>query len=228
MNEVNFLPQRYIERRARRLQHYRQGLLMAVAVAMLIGWGLVQYQRTDAVRRYADHLDVQVDTAERQLEQVTRLRKEHKALVHQIHLRYELAMPVEHTQVLALISDRMPKDLGLLSVEMTTHRPKPLTREQIEADQDKKHRRKKLIKAPVSPRDEIDIQLRGVAPEDAVLTDFVERIEASGLFSNVRIHSSLPGEFGDLKVREFSLSLRVPLNRRIEPTVRRGEVADAR
>jgi hypothetical protein len=62
-----------------------------------------------------------------------------------------------------------------------------------------------------------DIQVEGRAPSNVEIADFVAALAESGLFGNVKMVQSRQIEQGRLLVREFRLTMRVPLDVDYQP-----------
>lgn len=219
MNAVNFLPPAFLQKQARRRRVVRQSLLVAGMVGVLVAWGVVQMSQTHRLNQYVTTLEDEVGAAQRQKSEITKLRAEHALLIHQVKVQRELAQPVNHTQIIALMADVIDPTLGVTELMMTTHRPKPQAQSEASRKVDKKK------KNPRVELDWIEIEFEGIAPNDIAIANVVATLSENPMFNGVQMHYTRQVERDGVIGRRFRLSTRVRLNRDFVPTIK--GVADA-
>lgn len=217
MNDINFLPASYLRRQSIRRRRVRQLALSAAMVGVLIGWWLTQQGQVVALERYATALEAEAAAAVEHRSELVRLREEHKVLMNQVKVRRELAQPLNHTQVIAMIGELMPETVMVTELDMTTHRPPPRTLEDA-TKTGRKAKRKSSEPEPIV--DEIRLQIDALAPDDLAVAEVVAAISEHPLFESVRMESSREVERYGVIGRKFRLSAVVPLNRVfLEPSI---------
>lgn len=224
---INFLPADYVQQRTRRYRLYRRSILLVLAVACLCGWWYTQNHRTQALRDYAAFMEEQVEDARTQIDQMKTLQQELRTLNKQQRIHDELALPVSHTQIMATISELMPDTVGLVNMEMTTHRPAPTGKENDASPGRRGTRQASSGTSASAERNELEIRLRGVAPDDMAVANFAAALNDHTLFSAVTIHASRSTQYRDMYARDFQLSLVIRLDRNLQIMPAGGEVAHA-
>lgn len=217
-NDINFLPEsyRYRVRRSRNRVRILVGALLVTGC--LVAWWYSQRSDIREAREYAITVEQQLDAAQQQASELGRLRARYISLTRQAGVRTELAQPVQHTQVLAVIAQLLPPSVGLVEIEIAADRPEP-----PKADQptDNGKNKEKL------QRELLEVDLRGMAASDEDVNDTLARLSDHPVFENVTLSYSRDETRGSLLGREFAISLQIDLQRRYVPE-RTEEVADAR
>lgn len=219
MHQVNFLPMSYRRRDARRRRAWRQGVLIALLGLCLLGWWGVQTRQTGALRREANELMQQVETAQGRTAEVARLRAERQRLIQQVEIQRELAQPLRHTQVLAALGELLPPSVAVTHLAMHTQRPAPLPPPPRKKDDEKDKSTKKLPEPAPAPRGEhrLNLDLAGIAPDDLTVANVLTALKLHPVFSDVKMHYSRNIELEGVHGRQFRLELAVDLDRRFEP-----------
>lgn len=217
MNTINFLPASYLRKQSKRRRRVRQFALSAAMVGVLVGWWLTQQGRVVVLDRYATQLEVEAAAAVEHRGELVRLREEYKLLMNQVKVRRELAQPLNHTQIIAVLGEVMPATVMVTELDMTTHRPPPRKVEDA-TKASRKSKRKSAKDEPVI--DEIRLRFDALAPDDLAVAEVVAAISEHPLFESVRMESSREVERYGVIGRKFRLSAVVPLNRVfLEPAV---------
>lgn len=216
MNEINFLPQAFMNQRARKRRVYRQVMLVLIAAAALTAWFLVERHQIATLRGQTEVLEANAAAAEGHSSESARLRNRVAELSRQIDAARQLACPVSCTQVVATIGRLTPQAVSvrLLRVrqDQIKVQPPPSTPARSAAG-------KKPVKTePPQPLTVLRVELEAVAPSDEQIADFVGRLAEHPLFDNVKLHYTRSTRVGDYGVRQFSIEMAVSLDRQYLPT----------
>jgi Tfp pilus assembly protein PilN len=217
-NDINFLPDSY-RYRVRRSRNRVRILVGAVLLTgCLIAWSFSQRSDIRESREYANTVEQQVLAAQQQASEIGRLRARYISLTRQAGVRTELAQPVRHTQVLAVIAQLLPPSVGLVEVEIKAERPEPQKADEKASSKNKKDEK--------PPQEFLEVDLRGMAASDEDVNDTLGRLSDHRLFEHVTLSYSRDETRNGLVGREFAISMEIDLKRRYVPK-RTEEVADA-
>jgi Tfp pilus assembly protein PilN len=220
-DRINFLPQWYADQQRRRRMIERQAALGVLLVAGMVAlWVLTDRQRDD-LRLHRDSLATQVLAAETQLTEVAKLQKAEQALSTQLRVFDQLARPITFHQVGSALGTLTPESVFLSRLEAKTS-----TIQQRVAI----HPAPDEVGAPTSKiinKEVILITLRGSAPSNVEIANYVGRLAGSNLFRNVKMMNSRQVIVEDAVTRQFEIQMQIPLDReyRVEAGVQ--EVAHA-
>ncbi len=216
MNEINFLPQSYLRQRARRRRSLLQSAAMALAVLTgLAFWGQ-QVKQTGDLRAGVEAIEAEARAVKREQTESARLIGEYKALLHQTRVQRELAQPVTQTQVLAVLGQVLPRGVSLARVDLSAVRPTPAA---IDAATKPKAKSKKSKGARDEPRQPqyLNVTVEGLAPDDLTVANVIGLLSEHGLFSEVRLKHSRGVVARGVALRGFEMTMRVDLERDIQP-----------
>ncbi len=226
MNHVNFLPETFIRKRTQRVRVMRQALLVAVVAGGLLAWGVALRGQVASKSYHAKSLEEQVVSARNMKTAMNRLRDEQKQLNHQVKVQRQLSQPVNHTQIIATISQLIPAQIAVTELMMTTTRPAP----QQAVPQDSIKSRKRQQRETVIQRtaeNVIAIELQALAPDGESVANLVQTFSEHPLFTDVQIRHTRSVVVRRVVAREFRLELKVDLDRRFLDPEEGREVAGA-
>lgn len=224
MNDINFLPATYMRQQALRKRGTLRLTLLAAALVCLGVWWVVQHEQTAATRRRVEAVEARAEEAKQKLTELQRLRKEHASLVKQVALREELGQPVNHTQVLGVLGRVLPSSVALVEIKMQTVRSEPTPQADPAKAKDGAAKPGKKAKAG---KDEIRIELVGLAPDDRTVASLLGALNEYPLFRDAMLRHSRATEVGGRALRNFRLTLRVDLGVEYKPSTAAGEIAHA-
>ncbi|MCC7191402.1 MAG: hypothetical protein IT444_01360 [Phycisphaeraceae bacterium] len=207
MNEINFLPQVFIEQQTRHHRVHRELVWVAVTLLAIVGWYASSRGSLDSLESYANALRDEADAVRDQVSEMEKLRIQQKSLLHQVKIQRELTQPINTTSVLATVAKLMSPSMALTSLELQGTRPVPAPAPP------------KLKEGEVAPppkpaqRQILRLEFIGLAPSDVEIANFVGRLSDHQLFSNVKMIYSRATVVTELQAREFRIELEVPLDR---------------
>lgn len=204
MNEVNFIPASYLQRQRNRRSGFRQAGLVVVLAVLLSMWYAASSRSLGELRQLAESVERDVASAQSRVNEISRLREEEHALQRQARTRTELSPTINTVDVIGTIVQAIPPSLALRDLKLSSTRPTPPAKVEGAASST-------LSKpAQVEP---MKLTLVGLAPADVEVADFIGRLSASPIFTNVKMVYARPVQAEDLHAREFQIELEVPLDR---------------
>ena len=230
MNQIDFLPESFRRRQRRRGRLIRQIVAVFAVAAVLAGTAVLMRGHSRGLQATAQRLEDTVDTERGSLGMLAMLQRERDQLEKQVELQRELTPEVSYSQVLAALTRSLPPGVAIRELTLRTVYPKP---EPIETDAEREARlaksnrqRTQKIPATVEPY-LIGIEFRGVSPTDMAVATLIATLDDDPLFSRVTMRSSRGVERQNLRLREFTLTATVDLDRHFEWTPPIQELADA-
>ena len=226
MNQVDFLPAQYHRVRKLRGKMLRRLMLLAVITGgfVVAGGGLKAHSLQQ--KRFAERLEDTVRTESGTLGLLSDLDHRRQQLLQQLELKQELSQPVAYHVVVATLAESMPKDVAAVQLTLTSVRPEPKTRAQL--DEEAKEELAPIKKpAKVEPY-LIGVELEALAPDDLAVASLISKLDQHPLFSRVTLRSSRAVETRGLLARRFRLTATVDLDREFRWTEHPMEVADVR
>jgi Tfp pilus assembly protein PilN len=175
-NELSFLPEDYLERKARRRANLLCGAL-SVIVMGTIGSAFAACERSmRSLDTAAAEVDRQYDEAGARIAQVEKLHAAQKQLVQHAELAATLVERVPRTNILAELTNALPTGTSLLEFYMESNARPAAPSQNGEA--------KKADERPV-----LDVKMRiaGIADNDVQVAQFINKLNHSNLFKDVNL-----------------------------------------
>ncbi len=207
MINVDFLPQTFVAEQLRRQRAWRQGALIAMVAAGMVGWFFLARVHLRERAVYARAVQEELNANRNRVTEMSKLQGQRVLLLHQVKVQRELAQPVNHTTVLATLGSLMPESLAMTGMTVKTLRPTPAAA--TTGPQPSPGTKKPAVSEP----DLIRLEVRGLSPSDVEVANFVGRLTEVELFSNVKMHYSRAATVRGYSVREFAVELEVALDR---------------
>ncbi len=223
MNHIDFLPASYHEQLAQHGIVYRRWVLLSVTAVFLIGWGVMRHNQTADLRHSAQLLRSQVQDAQRQQSEMAKLQQDYASLGYQLKIQRQLDQPVALSQSVSTLGQLLPDSTGLTWIQVKTFRPPP--KPLVDPDE-KPNKRRKAKKDQEPIKDHLEIEVKGIAPDDVIVAHLVNSMSDHRLFEQVKMHFSRAGEHNGLLGRRFHVGAQVPLDRRYVRTQQSAEVPD--
>jgi Tfp pilus assembly protein PilN len=223
--EIDFTPQWYRTAQARRRIAARQGLVVLLFAAAVAGFVNRTWQERDSFAAYHKSLEVEIASTQRQVTEVAKLQKLRQDLTRKLQIHRELHQPITYSQITGTLASIMPEAVAMRSIEIrndeSTTTVNVPAREGDAASGKTSSRGSRTVTRPI-----IALDVEGVAPSDVEIANFIGAAAGHGLFDGVKMVFSRQAVRGDIVVREFRISMEVPLDCRFEPA-KAGEVAGA-
>jgi Tfp pilus assembly protein PilN len=188
-NQLSFLPDDYLERKARRRANVlcALGAIFVLGVAGTVFW--YTEKLTAAVEKRFTEVDKQYNEAAKRIDKVNQMRSQQQQVVRRAELAASLVEKVPRSNVLAEFTNSLPQGLSLLSLNIESHEkvsntPIPMTA--FEAKRAALEGRN--AGAPVTAKVyDVYIKIEGVASTDVQVAQFIARLNRSPLFKDVNL-----------------------------------------
>ena len=173
-NELSFLPEDFLERKARRRANFLCGAL-SVIVMGTVGMAFAVSERAmHGLDEAAVAIDRQYADAGIQIAQVEKLHAAQKQLVNHAELAATLVERVPRTNILAELTNALPAGTSLIDFYLETAQKSaaPATNGEV-------------MKAGEQPAPDVKIKLTGMADNDVQVAQFIGKLNQSKLFKDV-------------------------------------------
>ncbi|MCS7032631.1 MAG: PilN domain-containing protein [Phycisphaerae bacterium] len=209
-NQLSFLPEDYLERKAQR----RSNLICAglfVVVMVAIGAAFTISER--AVRQIeAEHAAVEREYAEaaRRIQQVQRMQEKQRQMAQQAELTASLLEKVPRTFLLAELTNALPAGVSLIDFTLESKRrivappPAKTAFEQRRARREEEKKEDPGLQPRVY---DVNMKLTGMAETDVQVAQYISRLNRSPLFRDVNLIISDQFERDGRTLRKFQIEL---------------------
>lgn len=204
-DQINFLPEWYIQAQRQRAARRRQIVLIAMMMAGMACLWMLTNRRSHAMEDYLASLKSQITAANGQITEVGKLQEERKRLSRQVRIYRQIAQPITYSQITGTLAEHTPAAISLS--ELFAHTEIVEEARGSETPHTKGRAKPRTVRYPV-----VVVEAQGSAPSNVDIANFVGRLAGSGLFRNVQMINSREGEVGKLSVRRFKVTMQVPLN----------------
>ncbi len=221
MTDINFLPQSFRQRQARRRRIVRETVLVILATAVLLAAGSVRQRRLSERAGYVQEKQAEAAAVAQQVQERARLTGELARLHEQQALQQRLSMPLTYTNVLAALAQIMPTSIALTDLTMDCPAPAPTRQTKASARSEVSTPNKKAA-APTEPLRELSLKMTGLGPSDVEVANFVGRLSDHQLFRDVKLSYTRETRVNGVVARQFRLEMTVPLEQVAAPAAAGG------
>lgn len=204
-NELSFLPDDYLERKARRRANALcAGLSIVVMGAIAAAFWLTERTMREVETRAAA-VDRTYSEAAKSIEQVKRMKEQHEKVVHHAELVSSLVERVPRSNLLAEFTNSLPEGTSLLDLAMESRlraapppAAAPAGRAKLPAGA-----------TPVTPALQYDvyIKLTGVADTDVQVAGFMTKLTHCDLLTDVNLVISDVLKQDNRTLRRFQIEM---------------------
>ncbi len=211
--QINLMPESYRERLGNsrlRQQHTNYGLIAAVIIGVLVVHSRFGVGRMNAL---AKELTGKVAELEAVRAESLDLNRKADVLAKNLESYYRLALPIEITDVLGLISQEMPEGLYVTDFNMGVSQRS----ESMSAMEELRQRVNRSKSRKVDDRRQVrylSIDLTGLGMDGVKVADFIGRLESQPAFGRVQLDFDRTKSVGGLTVREFRVRFEIDLENR--------------
>jgi hypothetical protein len=203
MNQINFLPDSYIEQ-AQLARRRPVNLIAVVLTAAALGGAWLLGDRSEALAHRAEQLQGQVAELESAKQQARAIERQIADTRARHAIVREINPPVTTAQVLATLARLAPEPVKLTNLQLVAHRADPAPVPTGDGNPP----------APAEARSNwLEVSIMGVAPDQATVVDLTEALTDHPLFTKVRPRSSGVTTAGPYQAREFLIVARIDLDR---------------
>lgn len=188
-NQLSFLPDDYLERKARRRANILCGVLAVIVLGVIVSAFQYQEKITKAVDAKDRTVDQQYTEAARKIEKVNQMRAQQQQVVRRAELAASLVEKVPRSNVLAEFTNSLPPGLSLLSMAMESkERPGAAPPAMTAFEQKRAALEGRTASAVIAPKTyDVYIKLEGISLTDVQVGDFMEKLKRSPLFRDVNL-----------------------------------------
>lgn len=218
-NQLSFLPDDYLERKARRRTNVIcAGLFLICAGAIVTAIIFTERKLSEARLRNAE-VSTQYGDAARPIRQFQQLQEKQRTMAHQAELTASLLERVPRSYLLAELTNAMPAGVSLLDIDLDSRiRVTPAPVAQTAFDK-KRAELNKAQTAPVAQPRVYDVSLKvvGIATTDVQVSQFITRLNQSKLLRDVNLVVSDEYLFNKDKLRKFEIDMVLNPNAEVQP-----------
>ena len=215
MPHDSFLPTEYVEhRRDRRTSFLALGLFLVVVASVGAAF-LYRQSMLDGVLDRRDRVLERYAEASEQVAAITRLQTARDEMIWRARLAAALVERVPRSILLADLIECMPEGLGLVEFDLDSTVIRSAPAQQKTTGQHRNGRRATRSGAPAAddtktitvPKHVVRLRLKGLAPTDLQVSQFLSALNANPLLQNVRLESTKEDLVDDVVTRRFEITL---------------------
>jgi Tfp pilus assembly protein PilN len=221
-NQLSFLPEDFLERKARRRANILCGLLSVIVIGAIGSAFIISERSMRGVEAQFAEVDARYSKASQQIEAVQRMHTKQRQIVQHAELAAALVERVPRSNVLAEFTNNLPPGVSLLELWMES-KPRQAAGPAPGAssfDQKRAALEAAKGKPEVQPLDAY-IKITGLADNEGQVSQFMSRLNASKLMTDVNLLTIEPFAQDKATMKKFQIEMR--LNPDAE--VREGQAA---
>ncbi|MFA9476907.1 PilN domain-containing protein [Phycisphaerales bacterium AB-hyl4] len=214
MDNMSFLPEDYLERRAARRTNILCLTLFGIVMVGLVGAYVVSGRHDAEVRELHRQVNLEFEEAARRIEQLEQLQQQKKQMIHKAQVTGVLLERVPRSLLMAELINHMPATLSLTEMDLETRELRTTTRPRtaIEREQQRLASRSKandMFSQIEVPETEMTVNLVGVAPTDVEVARFMTALGRHNMFYDVNLLFSEQTTISEQRMRQFRIELKV-------------------
>jgi Tfp pilus assembly protein PilN len=187
-NQLSFLPDDYLDRKARR----RANVLCALGALVVLGIAVTVFWYTEkmsaAVEKRFAEVDKQYGDAAARIEKVNQMRSQQQQVVRRAELAASLVEKIPRSNVLAEFTNSLPQGLSLLNITMDSREKSGGAVSSMTAFEAKRAALEGRSVAPVTAKQyDVFLKIEGVAATDVQVAQFITKLNRSALFKDVNL-----------------------------------------
>ena len=188
-NQLSFLPDDYLERKARRRANVLCGVLAVIVLGIIVSAFQYMEKITKAVDAKYAAVEQQYTDAARRIEKVNQMRAQQQQVVRRAELAASLVEKVPRSNVLAEFTNSLPPGLSLLNMAMESKERSGAAPPAMTAFEQKRAALEgRAVNTAVAPKTyDVYLKLEGIATTDVQVGDFMEKLKRSALFKDVNL-----------------------------------------
>jgi len=186
-NQLSFLPDDYLDRKARRRANVlcALGALAVLSVAVTVFW-YTEKLSTAVEKKFAE-VDKQYGDAAARIEKVNQMRSQQQQVVRRAELAASLVEKIPRSNVLAEFTNSLPQGLSLLNITMDSREKAGGSVASMTAFEAKRAALEGRTVAPATKVYDVFLKIEGVAATDVQVAQFITKLNRSQLFKEVNL-----------------------------------------
>ncbi|HZL37352.1 MAG TPA: PilN domain-containing protein [Tepidisphaeraceae bacterium] len=220
-NELSFLPDDYMERKARRRAMALGSALLAIVIGGVGAALYITEHSMASVEQKHQSVVTKFTEAARRIEQVRKLHDQQRKIVQHAELAASLVERIPRSNILAELTNSLPHGTSLLdlSLESKAHQePAPVAQTAFDAKKIALEAKRKADANGIeAPKYDVQIKVTGVADTDVQVAQYLTKLNHCPLFQDVNLVISdvyQPPEQKSITMRRFQVQM--ALNPRAE------------
>jgi Tfp pilus assembly protein PilN len=208
MVKIDFVPNEYIQQRqSSRANFMYLVLFMVLMGALAITFSIIKV-RERSVKSSLTVVEAKMVEAHGQIAQLEELQAKGKAMMATMGMAAELLEPVPKSVILACLTNNMPSGVSLLELKVTAKETKAPVSSTTSASQYQAATAAANTSPTVSKEKllETHIEIKGIAPSDIEVANYIARLGGSVLLENVALVESKEHKIDNTEFREFKLT----------------------
>ena len=229
-NQLSFLPEDYLERKARRRSNMIcAGLFVVVMAAIGSAFTMSDRGLRDIEKQRAD-VDAKYTQAAKRIKEVQEMKDKQQRMARQAELTDSLLERIPRSYLLAEITNSMPSGVSLLDLALES-KARPIKVEPAKTQFEEKKRAKKkeaaqqVEAAPAPKQYDVNMRLTGIADNDVQVAQFITKLNVSSLLRDVNLvisdefqqTRSETGEKTGDKLRRFQIEMALRADAEVKP-----------
>jgi Tfp pilus assembly protein PilN len=194
-NELSFLPDDYLERKARRRTNAICAVLFCIVISAIGGAFTVTERSMREINQQYSDIQQQYTDAAKRIEQVQQMQEKQRTMAHQAELTAGLLEKVPRSKILAEITNGIPTGVALIDINMQsqvmTNVPAatPKTAFEIRQAEINGGGNNTIAGIPVAqPRVyDVTMHLSGIAQTDVQVAQFIAKLNGAAMFRDVNL-----------------------------------------
>jgi Tfp pilus assembly protein PilN len=222
-NQLSFLPDDYLDRKAQRRTNALCALLF---MSVMGGIGTVFYLSEQATQRvdaeYA-RVEEQYLSEAKRIEQVKEMQDKQKRMAHQAEMTASLLERIPRSYILAEITNALPAGVSLLDLTMDSKaKAKPVETGTKKTAYEQRKAAKGAAAAvtaaaPEARTYDVTLKLTGMAGTDEHVARFMEKLSLHELFSEVNLPITQEHKQGEDNLRKFQMEMTLNQKAEVRP-----------
>lgn len=209
-NDLSFLPDDYVARRARSRANRLCGSLLLVTMFGVAGAFVYAQDRLDAIRQQYATVNAQYQREADRLKRLDELQKQQTELARRAKLAEALIEKAPRTEVLASLARSMPAETTLSEVVLNSRiKLVAKTPEQILAEKQARGAKKNAaVENEVKPKlYDTTLRMVGMAYTDLQVAEYINNLSRSPYFEDVNLLVSREVSYQDQPMRRFEVEM---------------------
>lgn len=188
-NQLSFLPDDYLERKARRRANILCGVLAVIVLGVIVSAFQYMEKITKAVDAKYQAVEQQYTDAARRIEKVNQMRAQQQQVVRRAELAASLVEKVPRSNILAEFSNALPPGLSLMNMVMESKERASTAPPAMTAFEQKRAALEgRTANAVIAPKTyDVYLKIDGIATTDVQVGDLMDKLKRSPLFKDVNL-----------------------------------------
>lgn len=214
-NQLSFLPDDYLERKAARRTNAICAVIFLVVIGGVGSFFTISENATKAIDKQYNKIEEQYVGEAKRIEQVRQMHEKQQRMARQAELTASLLEKVRRSDILAEVTNCMSPGVSLMEFTLES-KPKQTGSSgpapALTAYEMKKLARENANKAPVEKEAvakvyDVFMKVTGTAYNDGQVSQYINRLTRSKLLKDVNLSITEEYVMGDDKLRKFQIEM---------------------